>query len=143
MQYTDKKFDTLMGLSYVDPSLVTLTPAYGGVGMTLLSGGELIPVYFTPGTGKWKESSTWERPGVIWSQSLSVSCPSEDITFFYELQRLANKPWILILEFREGKKLWGTHERGVKLNVETNDESGMGISLWADYQSIDKTPWLL
>lgn len=142
MQYTDKKFDTLMGLQYVDPIYATLTGGTDRVNLSVSNSGTLYRIPFTPGTGQWTETSAHERPGVIWSQSLNVLCPSENESLYYELRNLALKPWLVVLEFRQGKKVWGTTESGVKLNVEHDDQGGLHIQVSAQYQSVDKTPWL-
>ena len=132
--------DTVLGLSYCFLEDMELGDA--GDGVVRVVSGVWIPLYITPGTVRWGEE--WQRgdAGLYYEQRFSADFPADIQDDMALLDRLSRKPMYVCFHFGRGRKVVGSKDQPVRLQVGTSTTGGSGVGFSFTRKSVCLAPWL-
>lgn len=136
-------FDTLFYFGFAPTRIVSrvLDSGAGYSMVEFLPGGSWMELYFTPGSGSYKEDSVRDASGVSWRSSFSIRCLRDTAPEWLQLDTLVREPGIVRLGFKGGYRIFGTMSLPVRLNAQLDTANGRHIVLSAEYRSVGLSKW--
>jgi len=133
-----------IGFQYVFNDVVSAINdlGFGRVSVSLAGDNEWNDLYFTPGTGSFKEIPISElRGGLAWKQEFAAVCTKDTIDEWTEVSVLASKKVIVRIIYKDGIRIVGTKDAAIRLVVGRDDNNGTSILISFSRVSKDRSCW--